>query len=66
MVIMPTTRVSFSSLHFVLTDINTEEAPNNQKLLLTHEAPVFVNKRGPRKVYVFYTRVTLYVCAAES
>lgn len=54
MVIMPTTRVFFSSLHFVLTDINTEEeAPNNQKLLLTHEAPVFVNRRGPRKVYGF-------------
>lgn len=54
MVIMPTTRVSFSSLHFVLTDINTEEeAPNNQKLLLTKEAPVFVNRRGPRKVYGF-------------
>lgn len=53
MVIMPTTRVSFSSLHFVLTDTNTEEAPNNQKLLLTHEAPVFVNRRGPRKVYGF-------------
>lgn len=54
MVIMPTTRVSFSSLHFVLTDMNTEEeAPNNQKLLLTNEAPVFVNRRGPRKVYGF-------------
>lgn len=49
MVIMPTTRVSFSSLHFVLTDINTEEASNNQKLLLTKE----VNRRGPRKVYGF-------------
>lgn len=62
MVIMPTTGVSFSSLHFVLTDINTEEeAPNNQKLLLTNEAPA-----RPTQSVWFYTRVTLYVCAAES